>query len=386
MKTLEPMESLNRAPALTMPRRPTRQIRLGNLPIGHGAAISVQSMTNTDTRDTAGTLRQIRRLEAAGVDVIRLAVPDRDAAAALPFYAKRSRVPLVADIHFDHRLALAAIDAGIQGLRINPGNIGSAAKVHELARAAGDHAIPIRIGVNSGSVEKTILARHGGATPAALVESAMQHVHLLEQVGFEAIKLSVKASDAMRTIAAYRLLSQATDYPLHLGVTEAGTRLTGAVQSSVALGILLAEGIGDTLRVSLADAPWYEVKVGLDILRSLGLRAAGPRVIACPTCARTTIDVPGMARRIETAVTRRIDARRSDGKAPLIAVMGCVVNGPGEAREADIAIAGGAGKVALYIQGHYRKTIAAKDAVQAVLDACKDFMHAADSDAELPLS
>ncbi len=356
-------------------RRATRMITVGDLKIGGGAPISVQSMTKTDTRDKSATRRQIRRLEASGVDLIRLAVPDMIAAEALADYAAHSRVPLVADIHFDHKLALAALAAGVHGLRMNPGNIGSAIKVHELARAARDHGAPIRIGVNSGSLEKELLARHGAPTAAALVESALRHVRILEDAGFDAIKISVKASDTLRTIQAYRLLSSQTDYPLHLGLTEAGTRLTGAVQSSVALGILLAEGIGDTIRVSLTAAPWHEVNVGLHILRSLALRPPAPRIISCPTCGRTAVNVQRMAQRIESAIARRYSNRKSQAAptAPLIAVMGCMVNGPGEAREADIAIAGGAGKVAIYIGGRYRKTLPETEAVPAVLDALSSF-------------
>ncbi len=367
--------SHNVAEAVTAARRSTRAITIGDLKIGGDAPISVQTMTKTDTRDTVATLRQIRRLEACGADLVRLAIPNMAAADALRVYCARCRIPLVADIHFDHKLAMAALAAGVHGLRINPGNIGSDIKVRELARAARDRGTPIRIGVNSGSLEKHILARHGAPTAAALVESALHHVRLLEAANFDAIKISVKASDTIRTIKAYRLLSRQTDYPLHLGVTEAGTRLSGAVQSSVALGILLAEGIGDTIRVSLTAAPWHEVKVGLDILRSLGLRAPAPRVISCPTCARTSVNVQAMAQRIETVVNRRYGGRHAQSMqtAPLIAVMGCMVNGPGEAREADIAIAGGAGKVALYIRGQYCKTLPETDAVAAVLDALSDF-------------
>lgn len=363
------------AATVTAGRRPTRVISLGGLAIGGKAPISVQTMTKTDTRDTAATCRQIRRLEACGAEIIRLAVPDMESANALGVYRARYRVPLVADIHFDHKLALAALAAGVQGLRINPGNIGSRAKVRELAHAARDHGAPIRIGVNSGSLEKDILARHGAPTAAALVESALRHVRLLESVKFEAIKISVKASDTLRTLEAYRRLSRQTDYPLHLGVTEAGTRLTGAVQSSVALGILLSEGIGDTIRVSLTAAPWHEVKVGLDILRALGLREPAPRVISCPTCGRAAVNIQAMAQRIESAITRRGGRMREGGTqpAPVIAVMGCMVNGPGEAREADIAIAGGSGKVALYIRGRYVRTLPQAEAVRAVLDALSEF-------------
>ena len=271
-----------------LPRQSTHRIRVGAVEIGGGAPVSVQTMANTDTRDAAASAAQALACFEAGADIVRFAVPDAAAAAALA-EIKRAVGPraIVADIHFDHRLALAALEAGVDGLRINPGNIGSAAKVREVAAAAKDRGVPIRIGVNAGSLEKDVLARHGGATPEALVESALGEIALLEDAGFGDIKVSVKASDVPRMVAAYRLLSSRTRHPLHLGLTEAGTLLRGTVSSSVALGILLAEGIGDTIRVSLTDAPENEVRVGLAVLRSLGLRAPGPDVTSCPTCGRT---------------------------------------------------------------------------------------------------
>jgi (E)-4-hydroxy-3-methylbut-2-enyl-diphosphate synthase len=293
-------------------------------------------------------------------------VVDADAAQALAAIRREVRLPLVADIHFDHRLALAALAAGVAGLRINPGNIGGRGKVEEVVRAARERNVPIRIGVNSGSLEKDILASHGGSTAAALVESAMRHVRLLEELDYREIKISVKASDVWRTVEAYRLLARQTDYPLHLGVTEAGTLLAGAVRSSVALGILLAEGIGDTIRVSLTDAPAREVKVGLELLRSLGLRERGPAVISCPTCGRVEVDVVGLAQRVELELEAHY-LEHPDAPRPVVAVMGCMVNGPGEAREADIALAGGKGRFALYVRGRHQATVEESAALPALL-------------------
>lgn len=330
-------------------RRATRRIQVGPLPVGGGAAVSVQTMTKTDTRDAAATLAQIRAVAAAGCDLVRVAVPDETAARALAAIRKDSPIPVVADIHFRHTLALMALEAGVDGLRINPGNIGGAARVREVVAAARDRKVPIRIGVNGGSLEKELLARFGGPTPEALVESALGHVRLLEEADYREIKVSVKASDVSRTVAAYRLLAARCDYPLHLGVTEAGTFLAGTVRSSAALGILLAEGIGDTIRVSLTDSPLQEVRVGLELLRSLGLRPPGPSVTACPTCGRTRIDVVGIAQRLEAELD--VYCREQPGPYPKVAVMGCVVNGPGEAREADIAVAGGDGQGVIYVRG-----------------------------------
>ena len=336
--------------SLSIERRPTRQIRLGSVTVGGRAAISVQTMTKTDTRDVAATVAQIHELEANGCDIVRLAVIDEAAARALALIRKEVKVPLVADIHFNHKLALLAIDSGVDGLRINPGNIGGPDRVREVVHAAAPRQIPIRVGVNAGSLEKDLLERHGGATAAALVESALRHVRLLEDAGHPWIKISVKASDVPRTVEAYRLLSRQTDHPLHLGVTEAGTLLAGTIRSSVAMGILLAEGIGDTLRVSLTDTPAQEVRVGLEMLRCFGLRPPGPSVISCPTCGRIQIDVISLAQRVEAALEAFYRANPAAAR-PLVAVMGCMVNGPGEAREADLAIAGGLGKGALYVRG-----------------------------------
>ena len=348
-------------------RDKTRRIRLGNVEIGGDAPVSVQTMCNTDTRDAAATADQIKRCMALGCDIVRLAVPDQAAAEALPEIRRRTPgVPLVADIHFDWRLAIAAAEAGIDGLRINPGNIGDIERVRAVVAAAHARRIPIRVGVNGGSLEKSILEKYGSATPEALVESALGHVRILEDEGCEAIKISVKASDVPRTLAAYRLLAAKTDWPLHIGVTEAGTFLAGTVRSCVALGQLLAEGIGDTVRVSLTDKPEQEVRVGVELLRASGLRAPGPHVTSCPTCGRTRVDVIGIARRVEDAL-EAFYLENPNAPRPHVAVMGCVVNGPGEAREADIAIAGGEGKFLLFVHGVQRGVIPESEAAEEIV-------------------
>jgi len=352
----------------------TKKIKLGNLKIGGGAPISVQSMAKTPTRDAKATIKQILELEKIGCEIIRLAVPDMESARALAVILKAIHIPLIADIHFDHRLALAAIDAGVDGLRINPGNIGSTAKVREIVRAASGKNLPIRVGVNSGSLEKDILTKYGSPSAKALVESALKNVKMLEDLGHRAIKISVKASDALRTIEAYRLLSKKTNWPLHLGVTEAGTLLAGAISSSVALGILLAEGIGDTIRVSLADTPANEVLVGKEILRSLGLRRAGPRLIVCPTCGRTQMDVVKLAKAIENELEKLQMANPRAKNWPTVAVMGCVVNGPGEAREADIAIICGKNRAYLYLAGNRTAALSPKSAPEIVAEETMKFI------------
>ncbi|MFA5043446.1 MAG: flavodoxin-dependent (E)-4-hydroxy-3-methylbut-2-enyl-diphosphate synthase [Kiritimatiellia bacterium] len=366
-------------PSILAARRKTRRIYVGAVAVGGGAALTVQTMTKTDTRDARATIAQIRELERAGCDIVRVAVPDEDAARALAAIRRAIRIPLVADIHFNYRLALQALAAGVDGLRINPGNIGSSANVREVVRAARERKVPIRIGVNAGSLEKEILARYGGATAKALVASAIKHARILEKLDYREIKISVKASDAARTVQAYRLLAKATDYPLHLGVTEAGTLLTGAVRSATALGILLAEGIGDTLRVSLTEHPLREIKAGLELLRALGLRPTGPAVISCPTCGRVELDVIALAHRVEEELDKLArefpDARRP-AKWPAVAIMGCMVNGPGEAREADIAIAGGKGKAALYVGGTHKATVKEEQIVTAVVREVRAFLRA----------
>ncbi len=342
-------------------RKPTRRIDIGPVPIGNGAPIVVQSMTNTDTRDVPATVRQIRRLERAGCEVIRVGVPDREAARAIGALKPRASVPLIADIHFDHRLALEAIAQGAEGLRINPGNIGSQTKVREVAFAAAERGVPIRIGVNAGSLERPLLKQFGGATAEAMVESALRHAALLEREGFYLIKISLKASDIHRTVDAYRLLSERVDYPLHVGVTEAGTLVPGAVKSSIGIGLLLAEGIGDTIRVSLTARPEEEARVAYAILSSLGIRRRGVEVISCPTCSRTEIDIIGLAGKVERAVV--------GVRTPLtVAVMGCVVNGPGEAREADVGIAGGRGRGLLFKKGKKVGVFSEEDLLPALLE------------------
>jgi (E)-4-hydroxy-3-methylbut-2-enyl-diphosphate synthase len=317
-------------------------------------------MCSTDTRDAKATLEQITDLHRAGCQIVRVAVPDREAVAALETICDRSPLPVVADIHFDFRLALASTSAGIAGLRYNPGNIGSRERVEQLARAASDAGIPIRIGVNAGSLATEVRRRHAGATPEALVESALAHAALLEEVGFSQIKLSLKASDVLTTVAAYRLCAERCDYPLHLGLTEAGTLIPGAVRSSVALGILLSEGIGDTVRVSLSTDPVEEVWVAQQILRSLDLGHDGLQLIACPRCGRSTVEV--------YAVAERVERRLRHLRAPLqVAVMGCEVNGPGEAKAADVGIAGAAGGWVLFRRGQKVRRMAPHEAEEALV-------------------
>ena len=327
-----------------MQRRKTRQIHIGKVAVGGDAPISVQSMTNTKTSDTEGTVAQIRALRAAGCDIVRLAVPDAAAAANLGNIIKATDVPLVADIHFDYRLALAAIEQGIAALRLNPGNIGDKDKVKAVVRAAKEKNIPIRIGVNAGSLDKRLLNKYGGVTAEALVESAMEHVKILEELDFFDMKISLKAHDVPLTLAAYRLMSERVDYPLHLGITEAGTAKSGVIKSAVGIGALLAEGIGDTVRVSLTGDPVVEVRTANEILKALGLKEYGPTLVACPTCGRTSIDLPSIAAKVEEKL--------STITAPIeVAVMGCVVNGPGEARGADVGIAGGKGEGLVFRKG-----------------------------------
>ena len=331
-------------------RKKTRRINIGGVPIGGGAPIAVQSMTNTKTTDTEATTAQIKALAQAGCDLVRVAVPDMDAAKNLGNIIRNSPVPLVADIHFDYRLALEAIEQGIAGLRLNPGNIGGADRVKMVAAAAKKRHIPIRIGVNAGSLDKKLLAKYGKATPEALVESALQHIKLLEAEDFYDLKVSLKAHDVPLTLAAYRLMSETVDYPLHLGITEAGTVRTGIIKSAVGIGALLAEGIGDTLRISLTGDPVIEVRVANEILKSLGLKEYGPTLVSCPTCGRTSIDLPAIAAQVEEKL-------QSISRPLQVAVMGCVVNGPGEAREADVGIAGGKGEGLIFRKGEILRKV-----------------------------
>ena len=341
-------------------RKKTRRITLGGVPIGGGAPVAVQSMTNTDTRDVKATVKQINELAKAGCEVVRVALLNMEAARSLDKIKKAISIPLVADIHFDHRLALMAIDKGVDGLRINPGNIGEKHKVIELVKAAKEHGVPIRIGVNSGSLEKDLLKKYGRPTPEALVESAMRHVRILEDLDFLDMKVSIKASDVPTTVDAYRLMSKTAKYPLHIGVTEAGTLFSGTVKSSVGLGILLAEGIGDTMRVSLTADPVEEVRVAWEMLKALKLRERGINIISCPTCGRTQIDVIGLAMEVERRlghVTKSFD----------VAVMGCIVNGPGEAAQADMGIAGGKGRGLLFRHGEVIKKLKEDELADALV-------------------
>lgn len=341
-------------------RRATREITVGNVVIGANHPISVQSMTNTDTRDVEATVKQIHRLEAVGCELIRVAVVDQEAADALSKIKEQISIPLIADIHFDYRLALQAMKNGIDGLRINPGNIGSKAKVREITAMAKDKGIPIRIGVNAGSLEKELLRKHGGVTPQALVESALGHASILEDLDFQPIKISLKASHVPLMVEAYRLLAAQTDYPLHLGVTEAGTLQASSVKSSLGIGLLLSEGIGDTIRVSITGDPVWEVKIGFEILKSLGLRERGIELISCPTCGRCQIDLVHLAEEAER--------RLAFVSKPLkVAVMGCPVNGPGEARQADVGIAGGKGLGLVFRHGEIVAKVPQDELIEALV-------------------
>lgn len=341
-------------------RNRTRRVQVGNVPVGGGSIISVQSMSKTDTRDAAATARQIRRLAKSGCEIIRVAVPDMEAAQALGKIRKAIPIPLIADIHFDWRLALEAISQGIDGLRINPGNIGARWKVAQVVSACKDKGIPIRIGVNAGSLEKDLLKKYGHPTPEALVQSAAEHINILESLDFREIKVSLKASNVPTTVDAYRLFAKKFNYPLHIGISEAGPSFTGIIKSSVGLGILLSEGIGDTMRVSLSADPVQEVRVAYEILKSLGLRQKGATIISCPTCGRCQIDIRGLAAKVETEL-------KDIEKQVTVAVMGCVVNGPGEAREADIGIAGGKGSGILFRKGKVVKTVKEKDMLKELM-------------------
>lgn len=330
-------------------RRKTRQIKIGDVVIGGSAPIVVQSMAKTDTKDKKATISQIKRLEKAGCEIVRLAVPDKEAVDALGEIKKHVSIPVVADIHFDHRLAIASLEKGIDGLRINPGNIGSKERVKEVVRAAKANAVPIRIGVNSGSLEKAILRKYGGATPRAMVESALKHIRILEDMDFPLIKISMKASDVMRTVEAHRLLARKVDYPFHAGITESGSLVPGSVKSSVGLALLLSEGLADTIRVSLTAPPEEEVRVGFLILSSLGLRSKGLNIISCPICGRCEVDLM----KIVTEIEKRLSSIKENLD---VAVMGCMVNGPGEAKEADIGLACGQGVGVIFKKGKlYRR-------------------------------
>ncbi|GAA3616922.1 flavodoxin-dependent (E)-4-hydroxy-3-methylbut-2-enyl-diphosphate synthase [Nonomuraea rosea] len=343
-------------------RRHSRQIMVGNVPVGGDAPVSVQSMTTTVTADINATLQQIAELTASGCQIVRVAVPSQDDADALPIIAKKSQIPVIADIHFQPKYVFAAIEAGCAAVRVNPGNIKKFDdKVGEIARAAADHGVPIRIGVNAGSLDPRLLQKYGKATPDALVESALWECSLFEEHGFRDIKISVKHNDPVVMINAYRLLAAQCDYPLHLGVTEAGPAFQGTIKSAVAFGALLAEGIGDTIRVSLSAPPVEEVKVGAQILESLGLRERGLEIVSCPSCGRAQVDVYTLAEQVQAGLEGM--------KVPLrVAVMGCVVNGPGEAREADLGVASGNGKGQIFVKGEVIKTVPESQIVETLIE------------------
>jgi len=343
-----------------MERQITRKVKVGDIYIGGNAPITVQSMTNTDTRDVFATVSQIKELEKVGCDIVRCAVPDMEAAEALKDIIKKINIPLVADIHFDYRLALKSIENGVSKLRINPGNIGSVDRIREVAKAAKNRNIPIRIGVNSGSLEKDILEKYGSVTPQGLVESALRHVRILEKLDFQDIIISIKSSNVPHTIESYKLLSSMVNYPLHLGVTEAGTPWRGTIKSTLGIGSLLSQGIGDTLRVSLTGDVTEEVKVGREILKSLGYLEKEMEFVSCPTCGRTEIDLINIVNQVEEKLTNY-------NKKIKIAIMGCVVNGPGEAREADIGIAGGKGVGLIFKKGEIIKKVKEEELVSELL-------------------
>ena len=348
-------------------RRKTRPIQLGKVKVGGDAPITVQSMTKTDTRDVRATVQQIWDLEAAGCEIIRCAVPVREAALQLGDIKKRIRIPLVADIHFNYKLALIAIEQGVDGLRLNPGNIGARKYVEEVVRAASERKIPIRIGVNAGSLEKDLLQKYDGPTAAGMVESGLRHIHILEDVGYNEIKISLKASDPLMMIEAYRMLADQAEYPFHLGVTEAGTPSIGTIKSAVGLGTLLAEGIGDTIRVSLAADPVEEVRVGREILKSLGLKKEGLTFVACPSCGRADVDLVGLAKTVEE---RMLPYSNLDIH---VAVMGCEVNGPGEARAADLGVAGGKGIGLIFKRGEIIRKVPEAQIVDALMEEVEKF-------------
>lgn len=347
-------------------RKKTREVSVGTLKIGRDNPISVQSMTNTDTRDPKATIAQIKRLEEAGCDVVRVAVPDMVAAKAIGEIKSNANIPIIADIHFDYKLALEAIEQGVDGVRINPGNIGDISKVKMVVDKCKEKNLKIRIGVNGGSLEKELLKKYGTATPEALVESAMGHVKILEDLGFYNIVISLKSTDIFKTLDAYRLISEKVDYPLHVGITESGSIKKGTIKSSIGVGALLAEGIGDTIRISLTGDPVEEVNVGKEILRSLGLLNDKIKVISCPTCGRCNIDLISVVNEVENKI-KELD------KDITVAIMGCAVNGPGEAREADVGIAGGKGEGLLFKKGEIVRKIKDSDLVEELLEEIEKY-------------
>jgi len=347
--------------SFSLRRRPSRPIKIGQVIVGGGAPIVVQSMTKTDTRDVASTIRQIQSLAEAGCEIVRIALPDRQAALALKKIHQESPIPIIADIHFDYRLALDAMEAGVEGLRINPGTIGSQEKVRTIVKEAKQREIPIRIGLNAGSLEKSILKKYGRATAEALVESALNWVHFFEDLGFNLIKISLKASDVLTTVEAYRKMAEKVDYPFHVGITEAGPLLRGAIKSAVGCGLLIYEGLADTIRVSLTAPPEEEVRVAYLILSSLGLRRKGVDLISCPTCGRLEVDL--------LPIVEKMEKELSSLDLPLtVALMGCMVNGPGEAREADIGLACGRGQAVIFKKGRILRKVREKEIIPVFLE------------------
>ncbi len=347
--------------------RQTKQVKIGNMVIGGGAPIAIQSMTNTKTEDTAATVAQIHQLEKAGCEIIRCAVPTMEAAGALSEIRRQIAIPLVADIHFDYRLALAAIENGADKIRINPGNIGSVDRVRAVVDAARERQIPIRVGVNSGSLEKDLVERYGGVTPEGLVESALKQCGIIEDMGYDNLVISIKSSDVLMCARAHELIADRTDHPLHVGITEAGTYLRGNIKSAIGLALILSQGIGDTIRVSLTGDPLWEIQSAKLILKELGLRKGGIEVVSCPTCGRTQIDLISLAGRVEElAADYPLDIK--------VAVMGCVVNGPGEAKEADLGIAGGAGKGMVIRRGEVIRTLPEEELLGALKEELDKLM------------
>jgi len=345
---------------IVSPRRGTRKIMVGDVAVGGDAPIAVQSMTNTPTTDINATVNQVARLQDAGADIVRISVPDPESAETMPEIIRQTEVPIIADIHFSYKMALAALDAGVHGLRLNPGNIGGRDRVERVVKAAAERGISIRIGVNAGSLEKQLLEEYGEPCADAMVESALGHIHILEELNFSDIKVSLKASNIPMTVAAYRKLAKQVNYPFHLGITEAGSQFGGTVKSAIGLGLLLADGIGDTIRVSLATQPEEEVRVGFEILKALGLRHRGVNIIACPTCARQKFDV--------IKVVEVLEQRLSHIHESLdVAVIGCVVNGPGEAREASIGVTGGSPVHLMYKDGKPSGKISADDLIEKLV-------------------
>ena len=357
-----------------MERRKTKQIQLGKVKVGGDAPITVQSMTKTDTRDARATVQQIWDLEAAGCDIVRVAVPVREAAEQLGEIKKKIRVPLIADIHFNYKLALIALEQGVDGLRLNPGNIGARKYVEEVVKAASERRIPIRIGVNAGSLEKDLLQKYSGPTAEGMVESGLRHIRILEDAGYQEIKISLKASNPLMMIEAYRMLASKVDYPFHLGVTEAGTPAVGTIKSAIGLGALLAEGIGDTIRVSLAADPVEEVRVAREILKALGLKKEGLTFVACPSCGRADVDLVALAKAVEEKMLSYSNLNIH------VAVMGCEVNGPGEARAADLGVAGGKGIGLIFKRGEVIRKVPEAQIVDALMEEVRKF--AAEKEAE----